>query len=276
MAKRKKKVALVTGASSGIGKAIARKLLKDGLTVIVAARRVEMMKDLADAGADVLSMDVSKEESIQAAVDHIATTYGGVDVLVNNAGFGLYGAVEDIPLDDARYQFEVNVFGGVRLTQLLLPYMRDKKAGKIFFVTSIGGKIFTPLGAWYHATKHALEGFADCLRMELLAHKIDVVIVEPGLIQTEFGDEMSGHLKKYSMDGAYAALAKNIARASEDSYQDGVGTSPDVIAKVVSQATKSRRPKTRYAAGKYSTLLLFMRKWFSDRLFQRVVMSMAR
>ena len=157
MAKGQKKVALVTGASSGMGKAIAQKLLKDGLIVVAAARRVGEMEDLKKMGADVIEMDVSKEASMSAGIAHISNTHGGVDVLINNAGFGLLGAVEDIPADDARYQFEVNVFGGARLVQLVLPHMREKKAGKIVFITSMGGKIYTPMGAWYHASKHALE-----------------------------------------------------------------------------------------------------------------------
>jgi short-subunit dehydrogenase len=189
-----KKTALVTGASSGMGKAIARRLIQDGYQVYAAARSVEKMNDLAQLGARPLRMDISRDEDILAAVDTIVSQTGGVDVLVNNAGFGLYGPVEEIGIDEARYQFEVNVFGAARLTQLLLPAMRARRSGYIINITSIGGKIYTPLGAWYHATKHALEGWSDCLRLEVAEFGIKVVIVEPGLIETGFGDVVSGNL----------------------------------------------------------------------------------
>jgi len=203
------KTALVTGASSGIGKAIAEQLIKDGLSVIVAARRVDRMDDLKAMGAHPIALDVSKEESIAAAVEEIVRTHGGVDVLVNNAGFALYGAVEDMPLDEARYQFDVNLFGPARLTQLLLPHMRERRSGTIVNITSMGGKIYTPLGAWYHASKHALEGWSDCLRLELSPFGIDVVVVEPGIIRTEFGHVLEGPMMKFSGEGAYATMARN-------------------------------------------------------------------
>ena len=173
------KTALVTGASSGMGKEIARRLIEDGFVVYVAARHVEKMDDLARLGARTLRMDISKDEQIQLAVDTIIAESGGVDVLVNNAGFGLYGPIEDVGIDEARYQFEVNVFGPARLTQLLLPAMRKKGAGTIVNITSMGGKIYTLLGGWYHATKHALEGWSDCLRLELAPFGIRVVVVAP-------------------------------------------------------------------------------------------------
>ncbi|PVM83858.1 hypothetical protein DDF62_22890 [Caulobacter radicis] len=162
MLERRKKVALVTGASSGMGKAFAERLLKDGYRVYVAARGVDRMADLAALGATPIAMDISKEADIVAAARRITAEAGGVDVLVNNAGFGLYGAIEDIGLDEARYQFEVNLFGVARLTQLLLPEMRKRREGRIVNISSMGGKVYTPLGAWYHATKIAyLLGYQD-------------------------------------------------------------------------------------------------------------------
>ena len=270
------KVALVTGASSGIGKAIAERLAREGYSVIAAARRTDRMKDLEALGIETHALDVSKEDSIAALVDHIGRKHGAVDVLVNNAGFGLYGAVEDIPQADARYQLEVNLFGPARLIQLLLPAMREKRAGTIVNMSSIGGKIFTPLGAWYHATKHALEGFSDCLRMELAEFNIDVVIVEPGAILTEFGSVLEDGLMKNSGQGPYAGTARNFAKAAKRAYEQKVGSPPSVIADVVAQAVRAKRPKTRYAAGKYAGMLLFIRKWFSDRFFERVIGSMAK
>ena len=270
------KTALVTGASSGIGKAIAEQLIKDGLSVIVAARRVDRMGDLKALGAHPIALDVSKEESIVRAVEEIVSSHGGVDVLVNNAGFGLYGAVEDVPLDEARYQFAVNLFGPARLTQLLLPHMREQGAGRIINITSMGGKIYTPLGAWYHASKHALEGWSDCLRLELSSFGIDVVVVEPGIIRTDFGNVLEGALMKFSGNGPYASMARGVAKATADSYQQGSGSPPQVIADVVSRAIKARRPRTRYVAGHLAGMLIFARKWFGDRLFDRMVLRAAQ
>ena len=271
-----KKTALVTGASSGMGKAIARRLIQDGYQVYAAARSVEKMNDLAQLGARALRMDISRDEDILAAVDTIVSQTGGVDVLVNNAGFGLYGPVEEIGIDEARYQFEVNVFGAARLTQLLLPAMRARRRGYIINITSIGGKIYTPLGAWYHATKHALEGWSDCLRLEVAEYGIKVVIVEPGLIETGFGEVVSGSIVKRSASGPYGHLVGKVANSVKNAYGNGRGSDPKVIADVVARAVNSPHPRTRYAAGKYAKMLIRMRVWLGDRLFDRVILSQTR
>ncbi|NEP51814.1 MAG: oxidoreductase [Moorea sp. SIO3C2] len=273
MANGKSKVALITGASSGMGKEMAKSLLKDGLTVVVAARSVEKMADLRELGAHPLRMDITDEASIQAAVNEIQDTYGKVDVLVNNAGFGCYGTVEETSIDDARYQFEVNIFGLARLTQLLLPKMREARSGKIINISSMGGKMYTPLGAWYHASKHALEGWSDCLRLELAAFNIDVVIIEPGIIRTAFGNVLMGPMLERSGNGPYAKLANSVAKATENSYKSGSGSSPKVIADIVSKAVIARKPKTRYVAGQFAAPLIFVRKWFGERIFDWVIMS---
>ncbi|WP_116813297.1 oxidoreductase [Steroidobacter cummioxidans] len=269
----RKKTALVTGASSGMGNEIANRLIADGFRVYVAARNVERMAGLANLGARTLKMDISQENQVQAVADLILSEAGGVDVLVNNAGFGLYGAVEDVTIDEARYQFEVNVFGAARLTQLLLPAMRERRSGTIVNITSMGGKVYTPLGAWYHATKHALEGWSDCLRLELAAFGIRVVIVEPGLIETEFGDVVSKRLLARSGNAAYSTLTQAVAKSTQDAYGHGRGTSPSVIAEIVSKAVKTSKPSTRYVAGAYAKPMILIRKWFGDRVFDRVVMS---
>lgn len=268
-----KKTILITGASSGIGKEASKQLLDEGYTVYVAARRLEKMRDLEALGATALAMDVTKEDDVTAAVDSIRAERGGVDVLVNNAGFGLYGAMEDTDLDDARYQFEVNLFGLARLTRLVLPHMREKGAGTIVNMSSMGGKIYTPLGSWYHATKHALEGWSDCLRLELAPFGIDVVIVEPGVIETDFGDVLVGPLLERSGDTAYSEMAHKVAEATRESYESGGGSPPSVIADLVVQAVQADRPKTRYVAGKYAKPLMFVRKWLGDRIFDKIVMS---
>ena len=267
------KTALVTGASSGMGKEIARRLIEDGFVVYVAARHVEKMDDLARLGARTLRMDISKDEQIQLAVDTIIAESGGVDFLVNNAGFGLYGPIEDVGIDEARYQFEVNVFGPARLTQLLLPAMRKKGAGTIVNITSMGGKIYTLLGGWYHATKHALEGWSDCLRLELAPFGIRVVVVEPGLIETAFGDVAADGLLKRSGSGAYAELTQAVANSTKAAYGHGRGTDPGVIARIVSQAVNAKRPRTRYVAGTYAKPMITLRKWLGDRMFDRMIMS---
>ena len=269
---KQKKTALVTGASSGMGKAIARQLIHDGLQVYVAARRTDQMQELAALGARIVRMDIARSEDIEAAVATILSEVNAIDVLVNNAGFGLFGAVEETTLDEARYQFEVNLFGTARLTQMLLPAMRKRGGGTIVNITSMGGKIYTPLGAWYHATKHALEGWSDCLRLELAAFGIRVVVVQPGVIETGFGDVVTARLEKQA-GGAYRRLTQAVIAATRQSYGQGSGTDPQVIGRVVSQAVHARRPRTRYVAGKYARPMLFIRKWFGDRVFDRLLMS---
>lgn len=266
------KTVLITGASSGMGEATAKKLLAEGYTVYVAARRVERMNDLELLGATALKMDITNDEDIVAAADRIKAEQGGIDVLINNAGFGMYGAMEDTSLEDARYQFEVNLFGLARLTQLALPHMREQGAGKIVNISSMGGKIYTPLGCWYHATKHALEGWSDCLRLELAPFGVDVIVIEPGAIETEFGDVMVEPMLERSGEGAYSDLAKKVAESTREAYESGNGSPPSLIADVISKAIGSDRPRTRYAAGKYAKPMIKLRKWGGDRMFDRAVM----
>ncbi|QLR43791.1 oxidoreductase [Enterobacter sp. RHBSTW-00994] len=273
---QEKKTALVTGASSGMGKAIARRLIEDGYQVYVAARNVEKMADLTHLGAHALRMDISREEDIVSGVATILAQTKGVDVLVNNAGFGLYGPVEEIGIDEARYQFEVNLFGAARLTQLLLPAMRARRAGHIINITSMGGKMYSLLGAWYHATKHAFEGWSDCLRLEVAEFGIKVVIVEPGVIETGFGDTASESIVKRSASGPYGRLVQKVATSIKNTYGQGTGSDPTVIADVVSRAAASHKPRTRYAAGKFAKLLIGMRIWLGDRLFDRIILSQTR
>lgn len=263
---------LITGASSGIGEATARKLLEEGYIVYAAARRVEKMGDLEAAGAVVLKMDVANEDDMVAGVELISREHGGVDILINNAGFGLYGAMEDIPLEEARYQFEVNLFGAARLSQLVLPYMREKGEGKIVNVSSIGGRIYTPLGSWYHATKHALEGWSDCLRFELRDFGIDVIIIQPGAIRTEFGEVAFGRAMERSSTSAYSRFASGMRAMRERSKSNRApGSPPSVIADTIGKALRAKRPKTRYAAGKYARLLLLIRRLISDRMYDRIM-----
>lgn len=268
------KVALITGASSGIGESAAILLKNEGFIVYGAARRLEKMSNLKEHGINIIALDVTDEDSIVSCVDKIMKKEGRIDVLVNNAGYGSYGAIEDVPMEEARRQFDVNIFGLARLTQLVLPSMRKHKFGKIVNISSMGGKVYTPFGGWYHATKHALEGWSDCLRLEVQQFGIDVVVVEPGGIKTPWGEIAAENLKKTSGKGAYAAQANKAADSTAKMYQSNRLTKPEVIGKVILKAVTTRRPKTRYAKGMGAKPSLFMRKWFSDRFFDKVIKRM--
>lgn len=272
-----KKVALITGASSGMGKETALRLLKNGYVVYVAARRVELMEDLRSMGAFSIQMDISIDEQIVTAVQTIQKQHGGVDVLINNAGFGMFGSMEESSLADARYQFEVNLFGLARLTQLVLPYMRQKRAGTIVNVSSMGGKIYTPLGSWYHATKHALEGWSDCLRIELAEFGIHVIVIQPGAVATEWGEIMLTPMLERSGKGPYQRIAQGLAKAMRGSYgKKGMASPPSVVAEIIDKAITKRHPKTRYAVGKMAKPLLFIRRYFSDKVFDKIIMSQVK
>jgi NAD(P)-dependent dehydrogenase (short-subunit alcohol dehydrogenase family) len=266
-------VVLLTGASSGIGKATAKQLLEAGYVVYATARRVEKMADLKALGAHVLAMDVTDDASMVEGVGRIAQEHGGVDILINNAGYGSYGAIEDVDMAEARRQFEVNVFGLARLTQLVLPYMRENRFGKIINITSMGGKIYTPLGGWYHATKFAVEGLSDCLRFETKPFGIDVVVIEPGGIKTEWGAIAGEHLLKTSGKTAYADLAEKTARMFEGTYENPKVSEPETIADTILKAITARKPRTRYVAGYMARTYLFFRRILPDRMFDRMLSS---
>ena len=243
------KVALVTGASSGIGEEIARLLAGDGFTVYAVARRLEPMRKLADLGVRIFAMDITDDAAVTAAVEKIIAETGRIDVLVNNAGYGSYGSVEEVPLDEARRQFEVNVFGLARLIQLVLPHMRAQRSGRIINISSIGGKIYEPLGGWYHATKFAVEGLSDSLRIELRPFGIDVVLVEPGPILSEWNAIARENMVKTSASGAYAGQTVSMTRVLENVDASGRPSKPVVVARKIVKAATAPRPSARYPAG---------------------------
>jgi NAD(P)-dependent dehydrogenase (short-subunit alcohol dehydrogenase family) len=265
------KTALVTGASSGIGEATARKLQKLGFTVYGAARRLDRLETLAASGIRPLAMDVTDDESVQAGIKHIVAETGRIDVLVNNAGYGSYGAIEDVPLAEAREQFEVNVFGAARLAQLVMPHMRAQHAGTIVNITSMGGKIYTPLGGWYHGTKFALEAISDCMRLEAKPFGVNVVVIEPGGIRTEWGGIAAEKVKQASGHGAYAKQAEAVAAALGSDVNNRRSSPPQVIADAVGKAVTARRPKTRYAVGFGARPLIGARRLMSDRAFDSLI-----
>jgi NAD(P)-dependent dehydrogenase (short-subunit alcohol dehydrogenase family) len=262
---------LVTGASSGIGEETANRLLTAGYIVYAGARRVDSMRSLEAAGARVLSLDVTDDASMMAAVDGILRETGRIDVLVNNAGYGSFGALEDVPLDEARRQFEVNLFGLARLTQLVLPTMRAQRAGRIVNVSSISGKIGEPFACWYHASKHALEGLSDSLRMELRPFGIDVVIIEPGSTRTAWGGIARDSLTRHSALGPYSDGARVHVRMMSSISEGPLPKPPSVVAATIVNAVRSRRPRTRYLTGGGARLALFMRRTLSDRGFDMVI-----
>ncbi|MCA6969568.1 oxidoreductase [Pectobacterium carotovorum] len=265
----KSKVILVTGASSGIGEAAALRLKASGHTVYAAARRIERMQKLTGADIRVLPLDVTDSVSVQTVVDTIIAECGRIDVVVNNAGYGSYGAVEEVSPEEGRAQFDVNVFGAVRLTQLVLPHMRAQRSGTVINITSMGGKIYTPLGAWYHGTKFALEAISDCLRLEVEPFGIDVVVIEPGGIKTEWADIAAAKLLDVSGHGAYAKQAEAMADSMVGESSRKRQSSPQVIADTIAQAVSARRPKTRYAVGFGAKPMICLRRLLSDRFFDR-------
>ena len=264
-------VVLLTGASSGIGYDVAPLLVRYGYTVYGAARRVEKIEELASEGVKALSMDVTDEASMEAAVQQIIDAEGRIDVLINNAGYGSYGAIEDVPIDEARRQFEVNLFGLARLTQLVLPHMRARGRGRILNISSMAGRITMPLGAWYHATKYALEAFSDALRMEVEEFGIDVVIIEPGGIKTPWGLIAADYLEESSRNGVYAAQAQHVAANMRKLYSPSSSLSePKVISRTILRALEARRPKTRYLVGFGAKPSVFLHTVLPDRLFDKV------
>jgi NAD(P)-dependent dehydrogenase (short-subunit alcohol dehydrogenase family) len=271
MGEQEKQVILITGASSGMGKATAELLLKKGHIVYAAARRIEKMKDLESMGATVLFMDVTEQQSMIDGINRIIDEQGKIDVLFNNAGYGSFGAVEDVPIEEAKSQFEVNVFGLARLTQLVLPLMRKQGRGKIINTSSMGGKMVSPMGAWYHATKFAIEGFSDCLRFEAAPFGIDVVLIEPGNIQTEWNDIMLHNLKEKSGNTAYAKISDSM-----EGLMNRIGkfSPPELVAETVVKAIESQRPKTRYLVGKNAKSFVFLRRVTSDRMYDFILKRM--
>jgi len=265
------KVALVTGASSGIGESIALHLVESGWTVYAVARRVERMAALEARGVTTFAMDVTDDASMVAGIDRVITEQGQIDALVNNAGYGSYGPVEHVPIDEARRQFEVNVFGLARLTQLVTPHMRTRRRGRIVNISSIGGKIYEPLGAWYHATKFAVEGFSDSLRVELAPFGIDVVIVEPGPIISEWNTIARDSMVERSVGTVYEDLARRMAVMFERVDTPRMSSGPEAVAEKVLKALETVNPATRYPAGRGARAIVTARRLLPDRAMDAVM-----
>src|SRR5689334_10400762 len=282
---------LITGCSSGIGQAAALALHEAGRTVVATARNPATLSGLADRGLRTLALDVTDEASMQAAVD----AAGPIGVLVNNAGYGLYGTVEQLPMMEIRRQFETNFFGLVRLTQLVLPGMRAAGGGRILNVSSMGGRATLPGGAFYHASKYAVEALSDALRMEVARFGIDVVLIEPGPVRTPWNDVAAGSVAVSAAPGGAASSSavngsaangngngadpyagfKDAVTAAFSTATDGplarFSSSADDIAKVITRAVTARRPRTRYLINPVARTTVTLRRWLPDRAYDAVL-----
>lgn len=265
-------VILITGASSGIGYQAAAQLAEQGHTVYGAARRVDKIQALANEGVKPLKLDVTDEASVQTAVSQIIAEQGRIDVLINNAGYGSYGTIEDVTIEEAQKQLDVNLLGVARLTQAVLPYMRKQHSGRIINTSSMGGRITTYFGAWYHATKYALEAFSDALRMEVSNFGIDVSIIEPGGIKTDWGFIAADHLAASAKGGAYEQYAEKTAAGMRKQYGSNLMSNPKIIANTMSKAVNARRPRTRYLIGMGAKPLVFLHTVLPTRVFDWMMM----
>jgi len=260
---------LITGCSTGIGRATAEHLAQRGWTVYATARRPETISGLR--GCKTLALDVCDEASIRSAVDAVERAEGAVGVLVNNAGYGQEGAFEETPMAEVRRQFETNVFGLIRLTQLVLPGMRRQRWGRIVNLSSMGGRLTLPGGAFYHATKYAVEALSDALRFEVKPFGVDVVVVEPGPIRTQFGDTAIAAVQRVSRtDSPYAEFNRVLAQRIKEAYEGPMGRfalPPEAVAKVIETAITADRPRTRYVVTFAARFLMALRRWLPDRAF---------
>ena len=244
-----KRVILITGASSGIGYDAAVLLAKQGHKVYGAARRVELMEPLRELGVVPIRLDVTDEASIETCVKTILDAEGRIDVLVNNAGYGYLGAIENVSMTEARRQMEVNLFGLARLTQLVLPSMREHHFGRIINTSSIAGKGVILFGGWYNVSKFSVEAFSDALRMEMKLFGIDVCIIEPSAIKTAWGIIAADNLEKSSRGTVYEPSGLKMASFMRRLYTGNLLSGPQVIANVINRAVNTRHPRTRYRAG---------------------------
>jgi NAD(P)-dependent dehydrogenase (short-subunit alcohol dehydrogenase family) len=269
---RRSKAVLATGCSSGIGRATAERLAVRGWTVYATARRLSSIADLEDKGCRTLPLDVTEEQSMLSAVATITEAEGAVGVLVNNAGYSLSGAIETASPEEVRRQFETNVFGLIRLTQLVLPSMRRQGFGKIVNVSSMGGRMTFPGGGYYHATKWAVEALSDVLRYEVGGFGIDVIVIEPGLIRTHFGETAAGGVAVE--DGPYAVYNRAVAERTLSAYERPMGRlggDANSVARVIEKAISARRPRTRYRVTPSASLFLALHALLPDRAWDRLV-----
>jgi NAD(P)-dependent dehydrogenase (short-subunit alcohol dehydrogenase family) len=271
----KSRPVLITGCSTGIGRATAERLADDGWNVHATARRPESIADLAEGGCKTHALDVTDERSMESAVEEVEKE-GPIGALINNAGYSQSGALETIPMDSVRRQFETNVFGLLRMCQLVLPSMRSAGSGRIVNLSSMGGKLTFPGGGVYHATKHAVEALSDAMRFEVKEFGVDVVIIEPGLIITEFGETAAGSLAEIEEHGPYSKFNSDVAKVTANAYTGPMarfGAGPEAVAAKISRALTAGRPRTRYTVTASAKAMLGMRRLSTDRMWDRFVRS---
>jgi NAD(P)-dependent dehydrogenase (short-subunit alcohol dehydrogenase family) len=264
---------LITGCSTGIGRAAAERLVNDGWNVYATARRLESVEDLAKRGCKTLALDVTEESSMEQAVAETEKD-GPIGALVNNAGYSQSGALETIPMESVRRQFETNVYGLMRMCQLVLPSMREAGSGRIVNLSSMGGRLTFPGGGVYHATKHAVEALSDALRFEVREFGIDVVIIEPGLITTEFGETANRSIDAVEEHGPYAKFNADVGRVTAEAYTGPMarfGAGPEAVAGKIAKALTARRPSTRYTVTPSAKAMLGLRRLSTDRMWDRFV-----
>jgi short-subunit dehydrogenase len=271
----KSRPVLITGCSTGIGRATAERLADDGYNVHASARRLESIEELAGRGMKTHALDVTDEASMEAAVAEVEKD-GAIGALVNNAGYSQSGAIETIPMSSVRRQFETNVFGLIRMCQLVLPGMRAAGSGRIVNLSSMGGKLTFPGGGIYHATKHAVEALSDALRFEVSGFGVDVVVIEPGLIVTEFGETAAASVGEVEDHGPYAVFNASVAKTTAEAYEGPMaklGAGPEAVAKKISKSLAARRPSTRYKVTPSARMSIGMRRLMTDRMWDRMVRS---
>ncbi|MDO5601909.1 MAG: oxidoreductase [Oscillospiraceae bacterium] len=252
------KIILITGAGSGIGYETAVFLSALGHKVYGGVRNQRSAEKLTQSGIIPIELDITDERQCTQAVKLILENDQRIDVLVNNAGYGLFGAVEDIEISEAKHQFDVNLFGAARLTQLALPSMREHKSGKIINISSVGGRTVSYMGAWYHASKYAVEAFSDALRMEVSDFGIDVVLIEPGGTKTNWWETATENMKRRSKGGAYEKATEQATAGMIKLYRNRLMSKPAVIAKVIIKAVDAKKPRARYITGFGGKRLLFL------------------
>ena len=276
MKAKEQKVILITGASSGIGYEAAQMLARQGHKVYAAARRYKLMESLSDDLIQIIKMDLTDEDSMVKAVNDILVENGRIDVLINNAGYGYFGAIENVPMEEARRQLEVNVFGLARLCQLVLPSMRKRGSGRIINTSSVAGKSVLYFGGWYHVSKYSVEAFSDALRMEMKPFGVDVVMIEPGGIKTNWGIIAADHLAESSQGTAYEKDALREADMMRKFYSNNLLSKPSVVTKAISRAVNRRHPRARYRVGFASGTIVFFHWLLPARWWDALMRTMWR
>jgi NAD(P)-dependent dehydrogenase (short-subunit alcohol dehydrogenase family) len=270
---------LITGATDGLGRATALLLAERGYRVFAAGRSAEKRAQLAAVArermlpVEAIEIDVADDLSVKRCVAAILAKVPAIDVLVNNAGFGYYAVVEDLRIEDLRRQFETNVFGVVRMTQAVLPGMRERRSGRIINISSVVGKVAPPLFGAYGASKFALEGLTDALRLESYPFGIHVILIEPGYIPTGFqkkSGELSSNYFDAAKSGPYAVLYENAARSTSSSQQNS-RTTPEDFARVVLHAIETPRPNPRYTITALAAVTRWGKRILSDRMVDAIL-----